>query len=519
MGRAFLFLPSLSPAMYDHRTIRSSVSVHRANPLDSIFANRPVARLLALLCFVACLAVVRADTFSHAANSSVGQPGGAGAGRRAYVRVAGTPHASIQIYAEGQHLSFPGWQQATVGIMGGREDYYQWSNNASTNSTGVQATTTGITKSVRWRIGSSGQEQTVPVNIPAAADKVVYGGSASFKWIDLPPIILTFNGLELVDVEVPGEEKMYKEGWILIDNQTGKPMNIKFGDETITAEPGVNVYPFYGEVDPSTGLPKGFPPGFIGEVVKGPDGQNYFGGRLGFHDEGGVEWQPFPFTIGPPPASGQGPILNTPAPSGNGNNQYQLPPGMTPGGNLPLPPGMTPGGNLPLPSGVGQGGTGSSPNPNVPAGPNGSLPNGVISGGAGNLPPGVSPGVVSNPNGSQTGTGNMGGGAAAPDTEGTADGSWGGGDPVLPDARHNIAGKIQSLRGTITGKLQGVIPDFGSGGLPRTNVLTVNIPVGTWGNLNQSLDFSQTPFPQIRLMLLVFLTAITAVSFFKKVTI
>jgi hypothetical protein len=405
-----------------------------------------------------------------------------------------------------------------VGVNGQRQDYYQWENNTSTNSQGIQTTTGGINSTVRWRIGSNGQEHTVPVKIPAPNDSVVYGASSSFEWRDLPPVVLNFNGTELVSAEVPGEEKMYKEGVILIDNQTGEPKNIKFGDETITAQPGVNVYPFYGEVDPATGLPKAFPPGFVGEVVQGPDGQNYFGGRLGYHPEGGIQWQPFPFTISPPPSSGQGPVLNTPSPNG-GNQQYQLPPGMTPGGNVPLPPGMTPGGNVPLPSGVGHGGTGNGPNPNVPGGSNGSLPNGVISGGSGHLPQGVSPGVVSNPNGSQTGSGNMQGGQTGTSQEPTADGNWGGGDPVLPEAKHNLGGKVTGLRGLITGKLEGMVPDFGSGGLPRTNVLAMNISVGKWGNLNQQLDFGQTPFPQIRSMILVFLVAMTAVSFFRKLTI
>lgn len=483
--------------------------------MDSIIPSGRVGRLLAFLCFVACVAVADAESFSHTSPSSTGTNGGnSRAGRRTYIRVEGTPSPDIQIYVEGQSISTPGWR--TVNVVnnhGSREDYYQWSNNASTNSTGLPAKTAGINSTVQWRKGTNGQIQTVPVNIAPDEGTVTYGGGGSFRWFDLPPTILKFDGDELEDIEVPNEEKEYREGWILIDNQTGEPKNIKFGDETITAQPGVNVYDFYGEVDPNTGLPKAFPPGFIGEVVRGPDGQNYFGGRLGFHSEGGIEWKPFPFTISPPPSSNQGPILNT------GGTQYQLPPGMTPGSNLPLPPGMTPGGNVPLPNGVGHGGTGNGPNPNVPSGSNGSLPNGVISGGSNHLPSGVSPGVVSNPNGSQTGTGNMGGGQSATDNEPTADGNWDGGDPVMPEGKHDLASKVTGLRGALIDKFEGLVPNFGNGGLPRTNVFSVSFPAGSWGDFDQQLDFGQTPFPQIRMMLLVFLTATTAVAFFKKLTI
>lgn len=191
----------------------------------------------------------------------------------------------------------------------------------------------------------------------------------------------------------PDEGKIFGSGILMLDNQTGQPQEMQFGDEVLTLAPGMNAIPFRGQVD-ENGMPLALPPAFSGSLATAPDGTKYIHGALtapaavpGFSNLPPT-WAPA-VPVGVNGLEVFGPVNNQSgptvrAPGANGSPVYnQLPPGMSAGSTLPLPGGMsvgTPG----LP-------------PGITPGTNGALPNGVASGGVPRLPFGVSPGTRANP--------------------------------------------------------------------------------------------------------------------------
>jgi len=309
-----------------------------------------------------------------------------------------------------------------------------------------------------------------------------------------------------------------KELMLLLNNETGVPQTIMWGDKPMTLQPGVNAIRYDGPID-SNGMPLVAPSDFQGTYFDGggnispsavPLGSPYVYGRLGFHSsDEGIAWQ------SPPPMT----------------TANQAPPG------VPWMEVISPQRSNSGPTVIFHAADGSRTITTLPAGGGGasntSGGGAVLSNPLAPAPPQSTSNTTTNITNNTTSTTNNTttnnnvtniGNDGTPEPEGNAgelNGLTGDGTLVAdPEGEPgDLTGDLDGVKDSILDRLQGY-QVLEAGALPKASSFPVNLPLGgSYGNYVTSIDLTQTPFPQVRFALLVMLTLGLAIGFLNRITI
>lgn len=317
------------------------------------------------------------------------------------------------------------------------------------------------------------------------------------------------------DSQVPDPDPFpaREEIMLALQNDTGVVQQIMWGDKLLTLQPGMNQIRYDGPINTLSGLPSVTPSDFVGRNIPAGDlgQQRQVMGFLGFHPSGeGVSWKTPPLFIpkgGTPPASPASWIETiTKASSTNGGTIIiHAPDGSRTITTFPLshPPSSasnTSGGGAVL----------SNPTTAPPPQTTTNTTNNV----AGNTTSTVNNTTINNTtiiNGDGTSQSNAGqmdavgfNGSLVPDSEGSP------GD--------DLKNEVGSVKTAFLGKLQNY-HILQTGTIPKAEAYHINIVLPGLCTINQTIDFTAVPFPQVRFAILIMMTVAFGVAFLKRITI
>src|SRR5690606_18809223 len=83
----------------------------------------------------------------------------------------------------------------------------------------------------------------------------------------------------------------------------------------------------------------------------------------------------------------------------------------------------------------------------------------------------------------------------------------------------DVAGGLDDARGAFLSRFQNWKLISEGASIPKTNTYVVSLPLGQYGSLNRTLDFTQQPFPAIRTAVLILLTLGLGFNLMKRLSI
>jgi hypothetical protein len=295
---------------------------------------------------------------------------------------------------------------------------------------------------------------------------------------------------------------------MLLNNETDQDQVVRWGNRDITLKPGVNEFRYTGAID-SNGFPSVRPSDFQGTAFS-HNGRNYVmaGIQFGVNQQGEVGAIRFAPPYAPPGSSSSPPKINLLTPSGPSNGPtYGI---LKPDGTTHVFTPATPP-------------TGGSPPSVVPVISNPTYPNPSPSGS--NIVYNTTNNYINNTHNKVVNTDLDGqdskDGIPQEPPQGSPGASFGVGnlsqDPQgKPSA--DLAGTLTSARTSFQSRIQNVRL-LSTGGIPQITTYNMSLNLGNFGSVNRVIDFNESPFPQIRLAILVMITFVIGNAFFKRLTI
>lgn len=457
-----------------------------------------------LLCAFACVDLSHAQSYSIATSqaNSGGFSGNSHAALRVMVIVEGVQNNTIQI--QGSY----GWVWLNNGNLQNYEAYFKWSGNSPSNNSGITANCDGASYVINWRVGTNGPSQQFIVDVPSATATVLWSeNNGGFKYITAPPVYMKFNGTELEEPEPPAEER--GEVMIQLWNATDTDQKIRWGDLEMTLKPGFNQFRYDGPL--VNGVPSIAPDDFQATKYSS-GGHNFVMGTLGYHASGeGIEWKEPPL----PPS----------APSNPAKDKIEI---LSPGNHLhgPTIAIRHPGGTTTITT------LPKTPDPPANGGSNTTGPGAVISDPTAPAPTQTTNNTVTNTvNHNTTNNTTVNNTTVINNNGGTADGENNNGtmNSINPDHEMgegdedgrpgDVAGGLEDARETFLNRFQDWKLIAEGSSIPKTTNYTISLPLGKYGAINRSLDFTQQPFPAIRSAILILLTLGLGFNLMKRLSI
>jgi hypothetical protein len=307
--------------------------------------------------------------------------------------------------------------------------------------------------------------------------------------------------------------EMREELILALNNTTGFPQKMFWGDKLLNLEPGINQIRYDGAIDQSTGMPSVQPFGFTGVRLPSPEigGNDQILGTLSFHPSGeGVYWAPAPVFVPPsfsPPANSPWVEIVSPATSTSGATVIQH----AADGSRTIT-------TLPLLAGSSGGSTTTSGGGAVLSNPLQAPPTQTASNTTNNS---------STNNNSETNSTtinnttiiNNNGEAVSNVAEANAiqfD------ETLTPDPSGSPTEDLKVGIGDAKSAALSKFQNFAvlqSGAIPRADNYLISINLGRMGTINKTIDFTSLPFPQVRLCFLVMMTLAFGVAFMRRITI
>lgn len=398
---------------------------------------------------------------------------------------------------------------------------FNWAASAPVKWTGLSVSNTQVvgqtelkTYTISYRWSTSGPLGTVPVTIPASSVTVSYSsGNSSFTIHSAGSMVANVTvGATVPVVPVPQAEAGRKEMEICIFNNSDSDILTNWGDKFLRLTPGLNHFRYDGGYD-SNGLPTVRPADFMGAPVV-HNGANYLVGSISKGANGGAVWGATP-VVNPTAATGPQDQATIRTDTGLGVTiNMTSSGGVTRTGILGTAPTQTPSNTS------GSGATISDSSQPKPVPTTSNVTNNTI-----NNVSSLTNVVTSNVTNSSTSTGSgydgvsksevaanhaaanalTGDGSLTPDPEGTPEGD-------LPGALTSTRQTAKDLFGSWSGLLAVQT-------IPKDSTFVINIAVPGHASINEVLDLTKAPIPQLRGLAYLIMLMGFGLAFMKKITI
>lgn len=389
---------------------------------------------------------------------------------------------------------------------------FTWTGPANSTAPPVEGKSSSKTWSFIYRWGNYGvPEASLPVTIQPATVMVSWGSNSPRPFFT-SPILMTFNSGSLTNTGTPAG-KPRGELLLMLLNNTGIPRLIKWGTMEMLLSPGSNLIRYDGEVD-ANGMPLVAPSDFTGVIVTGADGSKTLVANLDEGVEGGVKWGLPPLKAPATPIASPKQdvveVLTAPTSTKPGTMAIRHPNGAVSLVGIPPLVGATPSNtsgtgatlsdpSLPKPT---QSTTNTVTNTTNNTTNNTTITNSTTNT-TGPLPTDIPPN-----------TNALNGVTGTDDT--SADTAL---NTALDATRTGIATKQAQGAGMISSKFSGFEKMLAVEAIPKIMYFTYPLDLGKYGSHTLTIDFSKTPFPQVRLAILACMTLMLGNAFMKRVTI
>jgi hypothetical protein len=292
----------------------------------------------------------------------------------------------------------------------------------------------------------------------------------------------------------------------MINNNTGVEQIIQWGSKQLTLQPGTNAFRYDGELD-SSGMPSVRPSDFSGTLITDANGRKALVANLDNGIEKGVKWGT------PPVLSPTAPIAS---PATDAIEILSAPTATTPGTMaIRHPNGAT--SLVGIPTG---GAVISNPTVAKPAQTTSNTTTNITNNTTNNTQT-TSTTVINN-----DGTTTAPGSDVGPDTSavnGITPPSDPSSDSVPTTNLQATTDRIKSSQTLGLARIQSKLTNFDRilavESIPKTMVFTHTLALGQFGTFPLNIDFTKTPFPQVRLASVMVLTLVVGMAFMKRITI
>lgn len=375
------------------------------------------------------------------------------------------------------------------------------------------------TKTFTYRWAGTVQEYSFIVPIAPYTVTATLSSYQDTSTIQLPPFeISLFNGTGDKTVtstqtgdQGPPPPPPHDELTLMLNNDTGVPKNIMWGDKMITLQPGINAIRYDGPIDSVTGFPTVGPSDLAGRLVTGPDGRAFFAATLSPSglDSGEVRWSsppPEPYSLPPAQQNPQAPRVEIIA-TGNATQGNTViihnPDGTRTITTLPV---LQP----PFPPQTSGGSVATLTNPTLPPVPPNSTNtvNNSTSNTTNNSVTNITNVYGEDPSDDASVAAMNSGVAAAEDN--TVDG--------VPTFDGELASGLDSSRAGIADKIRS-FQVLQSGSLPKATAYSITFNCGRFGSVPVNVDFTSLPIQLFRALLLVAFAWVLASTLLNRIQI